>query len=94
MNWACVQEACGKELAEVIARTLQNVGFKVWLSQDFQTPDGERTCPHISTLSISALFSTIIFIYSISSLALSMQQINRATLTVVYPRSLLLIHQP
>jgi len=33
------QEACGKELAEVIARTLQNVGFKVWLSQDFQTPD-------------------------------------------------------
>ena len=32
-------ELYGKEKGEIIARALQHLGFKVWLSQDFLTPD-------------------------------------------------------
>ena len=32
-------EKFGKLIAEVIARALQKLGFSVWLSQDFMTPD-------------------------------------------------------
>ena len=79
MNWACVQEACGKELAEVIARTLQNMGFKVWLSQDFQTPDGERNRPR----SLLYFQNHYDHLHLFHFFTLSKQQINHAVLLFV-----------